>query len=407
MNRFLQENAFLLRFAGLSMLAGLSIGIAKFTTSIFAIELNSNGIELGLIASAQSAGILIMSLPIGVLVDRVGPQKLFFIGSLLGGLLYGVMGFLSEPMLLALLTFLISFCMPFRFVSLNAVFMQQLDQVGMAKAGWFRAMHMIGFFMLGPMIAISILKVLEISGTFLFVAFLFAITAALSPSVMRFYQMPDISLQRKLNLAEWWSQFELMRQRCELRLVCIIEFVAQAVMNFFSFYIVVIAITNYQMSSAQAALLVTLQGGLFITILLLWGYIAQRLSRKHSYAIGLALIFISLLALSVNIGSAMLWLGATLLGIGLGILQVINVSRFAVIGGILGRGRIAGINAFVGPAGGIVGSFMGGVIGHWLPLQWCFLCFIPLVMYLAWQIFLAKKIAPTLADLRVVAPPES
>lgn len=397
MNNFWQSHSFLMRFIGLSTLAGLSLGIAKFTTSIFALELSASALELGLIASAQSAGILIMSLPIGVLVDRVGPQKLFFTGSLIGGILYAAVGFLSQPLLLALFTFLISLCMPFRFVSLNAVFMQQLDQVGMAKAGWFRATHMVGFFLLGPVAAISIVTVLAISGSFLFVAVLFAITALLSPAVMRFYTMPDESLQRELNIREWWAQFALISRPCQLRVVCIAEFVGQAIMNFFSFYIVVIAITAYQMPAAAAASLVTLQGGAFIAVLLLWGYSVARIGDARSYCLGLLLIVVSLIALGLPIGSYALWLGAAGLGLGLGMVQVINLGRFAALGAKFGRGRIAGINAFVGPAGGIVGSLLGGGAGHFVPLQWCFLMFMPLVIYLFWPLYLNPRVNLTQA----------
>lgn len=85
---FVRANRFLLVFAALSSLMGVSVGMALITTSLYAVQLGSSEQMLGLIAGAQSLGVLVMSLPIGLLVDRFGPARLFVFGTLFAGLTY-------------------------------------------------------------------------------------------------------------------------------------------------------------------------------------------------------------------------------------------------------------------------------------------------------------------------------
>ena len=64
------SSRFLVVFAGLAAFMGTGVGLAQITTSLYAVKLGASGTMLALIAGAQSVGVLIMSLPVGVLVDR-------------------------------------------------------------------------------------------------------------------------------------------------------------------------------------------------------------------------------------------------------------------------------------------------------------------------------------------------
>lgn len=57
--------------------------MAQITTSLYAVKLGASGTMLALIAGAQSIGVLVMSLPVGVLVDRFGPRRPFLVGTTL------------------------------------------------------------------------------------------------------------------------------------------------------------------------------------------------------------------------------------------------------------------------------------------------------------------------------------
>src|SRR5262245_16298289 len=94
---FLRQNHFLISFALLSSMMGVSVGMAQVTTSLFAVELGSSASMLGLIAAGQSVGVILMSLPVGVLTDRLGPRWPFVIGTALAGTLYALVPFASAP----------------------------------------------------------------------------------------------------------------------------------------------------------------------------------------------------------------------------------------------------------------------------------------------------------------------
>jgi nitrate/nitrite transporter NarK len=74
---------FLAGFVLLAVLSGITLGIAKVTTTLYALSLQATPLELALLGAAQSVGILAVSLPVGLMVDRYGARRLFVIGSLL------------------------------------------------------------------------------------------------------------------------------------------------------------------------------------------------------------------------------------------------------------------------------------------------------------------------------------
>lgn len=377
------RHRFLVSFILLSATAGLSVGVAKVTTSLFAVELLATPLQLGLIAGAQSLGVLIMGMPIGVLVDQFGPLRLFLTGSVLAGLLYLVTPLWPRPDLLALTAMLVSFCMPCRFVSLNAVFMQQLEHLGQAKAGWFRGSHTLGFFLVGPSLAVVLIGWAGFAGTYGLIAASFAVTLLLAPWAMRDYQQSTD--KRRFGWQAVRSQFGLLRHDRPLRQAGLMEFCSQALLQYFNFFILVIALQSFQFSSGQAAALVSVQGATFVGALFLLGGLVDRLGGRQFYALSLSLVLAALLVLGLTQLGSLLWLGAALLGLGLGLMQTINIGRFAEAGGRLGRGRVAGVNAFVGPAGSLVGSLLGGVLGQYLGLQGLFLVFVPVFVAFVWH----------------------
>lgn len=362
----------LLSFLGLNALAGLSVGVAKVILSLYAVELQADALQLGLIAGAQSVGILLMSLPAGVLVDQYGPLRLFTIGTLVSGFLYLAMPWVGSATLLCLVILLISCFMPLRIVSLSAMFMQQIGRVGVGMAGWFRATHMVGMLLLGPMAAAALLETLGFAASYVAIGALFFLLVLLAPGVLRHYQHSSEQV-RTFNLAELKAQIALLGSDGLLRQACLREFCIQGVNQFYTFFIVVIAIKAFRFEPASAAGLISAQGSSFVLALLVMGSLASRLDDHLFFRFGCAIITGALLLLGSATANGGLWLGGIGLGWGLGMLQIVNISWFAKVGAQRGQGRIAGLTTFVGPAGGLVGSTLGGIIGHWFGLQLMFL----------------------------------
>jgi MFS family permease len=382
----LDRHRFILAFMTLSAITGSSVGLAKVTTSLYAVQLGTHETLLGLIASSQSLGVLIMSLPLGFLVERYGPARLFVSGTLIAGGLYMLVPLVPDPRFLLICTTAIGFFMPFRFVALNTIFLTQLLTLGEAKAGWYRGAHMAGMFLVGPMLAASVIAHFGFAGTFWLVGLAFAITIAMSPIVFRQNLEHERSSEGPLNLRALQRRVLLLTRDPELRRVSIVEFTAQGIHGFYSFFIVVIAVKTLGFSRADAASLVSAQGCTYVVALIALGGFASRAGSLRVHLTSCAGLVISLLTLGTGLRLVALWAGAMLLGASLGLLQIVNLTRFAHIGARIGRGQTAGINALVGPSGAFVGSLVGGAIGRSLGLQTVFLSFVPVVLWLGWQL---------------------
>lgn len=368
---FYQRNRFLLSFSALSTLMGTSVGIAKVTTSLYALELHADELALGLIAAAQSVGSLLISLPVGVLVDRIGPARPFIVGSLIAGALYFVVPLVASAWWLLACTAAISLFMPMRFVSLNSLFMREIVKIGMSKAGFYRATHMIGMMLLGPALGVWMSQAYGFDGSYYWIAALFALTILLSPIVLarqgeRTSPRSTEPLRRQL-----WA----LSRDPELREAGLVEFAVQSINAFFSFFIVIIAVRQLDLGEAAASQLLAAQGATFMVSLFCLGPLASRLGDDRTYTISFAVVAAALLVLGLS--STGLWLGAgsMLLGAGLGSLQIVNLTRFAIIGERLGRGKVSGLTPLLGTSGSLVGSFLGGVIGRAVGLQYVFLVY--------------------------------
>lgn len=401
MRSFWNQNRFLALFAILSSLMGVSVGMARVATSLYALELHASESVLGLIGGAQSFGTLAISLPVGFLVDHLGPRRLFTFGTILAGAVYVVLPLVPSPTFLLACTALIGFFMPLRFIPLNAVFMAQLDSVGEARAGWYRGTHMIGMLLIGPSLAAAALTLLKFAGTFWLVAALFAVTLAVSPIVFGRYAAQPVSRGRP-TISGIAAQLGQLGHEPELRAACLVAFCVQAINSFYGFFIVIIAITALHVDAVEATKLVAAHGGSFVFALFFLGGAVTRLGRERVIAGCSAGIAVALILLGLGSGMTTLFAGGLLLGLGLGLLQTANLTRFARLGARLGRGAVSGLDALFGPLGGLTGSIAGGLVGQHLGLQRVFLVATPLCALLL--LHGATRRAPLAAAPSAAAP---
>ncbi|VVO27039.1 MFS transporter [Pseudomonas fluorescens] len=388
------------RFILLSTLAGAGVGVAKVSTSLYALFLNASPLELGLIAGAQTGGLLLTSLLCGVLVERLGPLRLFCLGSASAAALYVLVGQAHSCGLLMLITLLIGLCMPCRFVSLNTVFMQQLASMAASRAGWFRGSQMAGVLLLGPALAAVLNQQLGPAGVWPVVALVFALPLLLAPWVLNIYPAQR-QAAAKLSLSTVFGQLSLLRHDPILRRNSQLDFCVQAAAMYFAYFIVAITVQNYGWSPSQAAALLSAHGLAYIFALFFLGRHGERLSPRRLLGYALA-CGSTLLVLGLAQGAWTLSLGAIGLGLSLGLLQIVTLFTYAQCGVRLGHGRVAGVAALVGPAGSLSGCLIGGLLGEVFALQHLFMLFIPLFVLLAllptvrnrWTLFLARRAVP-------------
>lgn len=364
---FLRQNHFLICFAVLSSLMGVSVGMAQVTTSLFAVELGSSGSMLGLIAAGQSIGVILMSLPVGVLTDRFGPRGPFVFGTGLAGTLYALMPFAGAPSQLLLGIVAISCFMPFRFVPLNTLFLQQLASLGEAKAGWYRGTHMIGMFLLGPLIGAYVVSTLGTASSYRLIALAFFATILASPIVLaRYSTRPSAAAGSSWQALR--AQLGLVLKDRELSRVSLVESAAQATAAFFTFFIPILGVHTAGMDAQQASSLITAKGISYIFALFFLGRWLERLGPGRGYAASFALVAAGLGVVGSTIQPAWLWCGSLLTGLGLGAVQIAALTRYAQIGASRGYGKVSGVSALVGPAGSLLGGLLGGNAAQWLGL---------------------------------------
>jgi len=359
---------FLLLFAALSSSMGLSAGMAQITTSLYAVQLGASEAMLGLIASAQSVGVLLIGMPAGMAVDRVGPARPFAIGTLSAGLLYFLLPFFPSATWLLITTASVSFFMPLRFVSLNSVFLRALAGLGAARAGWFRATHMLGMFLIGPVVAARVVAAWGHAVAYWCISASFAFTLLLSPLVFGPHSVRTQAAPRRAG-----AVLRRLFADAEIRRVALLEVGSQGINAYYTFFIVVIAVKIANLSPAQASNLVAIKGVSLIAALLLLGRTVARWGKQRTYLIGLAVGGVSLLVLGLTANPISLYTGGLGLGLGLGLLQIVNLTEFARAGARFGHGALSGVNALVGPSGSFLGGMLGGVVGRAIGLPAVFL----------------------------------
>nr|WP_145706450.1 MFS transporter [Azospirillum baldaniorum] len=252
LNGWLGANRFLVVFAMLAVLMGTSVGVAKITTALYAIALGANAEQLGLLVAGQVAGTLVMSIPIGFLVDHYGPRRLFVLGSALAGVTYALIPAVAAPAFLLGCTTAISFFMPLRFVSLNTVFFEQIRRMGAGKAGWYRGTHLAGQFLIGPGIAVALIHALGYAGTWWVLAASFALTIAVSPVVLRdFARRPSGNAEPPSLRRAGGDLLALLRDR-ELRSICVIDIAVESAFTYQTAFVVAIALQVFHLGGGRS-----------------------------------------------------------------------------------------------------------------------------------------------------------
>lgn len=384
---WLARNRFLLVFALLASLMGTSVGLAKIASALYAIELGANAGQLGLVAAGQLVGTLVMSIPVGFLVEHYGPARLFVLGSALAGLTYALVPAVpSVAFLLGCIT-AISFFMPLRFVSLNAVFFEQVQRMGEGTAGWYRATHMSGMYLIGPPLAVALIAALGHAGTWWVLAASFALTIALSPIVFaRYGRLPRSGAPRP-GAREMLRDLRMLWRDDELRQACVVDFWASAAMLYQGTFIVAIALQVLHLDAVHASAYVTGTGLAFILTLFCCGVAVRRHGLRAGYLAGFTLVAVALVLQGGARSAAGLWPGVLLHGVGLGVLQTVTLVRAARAGARLGQGRVSGLNLLAMPVGALLGGVGGGLLGEWLGLQNVFHAFVPVFAVLAWWLW--------------------
>jgi len=368
----------------LALASGTTISMAQLATTLYALALGVDDARLGIIAAMEPLGIALMTLPAGLLVARYGARRVYFAASLGPMLLNLVVPFTGAWPLIALTQGLIGLCIPFRIVSINGVFLARLAQIGLARAGWYRAAMSIGTGMVGPWLASGLIGTHGAVATFCVASASFAGMALFSRVLLGEAAPPSPGASRRTGGLR--ALFALAWSR-DIREQLVVEAVNSATRALVGTYTVVLAIQSLGLTQTRAVALLTWQGAVAVIALFGLGHVAQRMTERRCHALGLAGGVAGLLALGLGRDAWIVGAGLAALCAGSSLLHLVNMQH-------LGRhpadkSQVSSLYNLASMTGAFCGPLVGSAFAPFVGLRAVFLCWLPVVVLVALALRLA------------------
>lgn len=362
----------------LALASGTTISMAQLATTLYALALGVDDARLGIIAAMEPLGIALMTLPAGLLVARYGARRVYFAASLGPMLLNLVVPFTGAWPLIALTQGLIGLCIPFRIVSINGVFLARLAQIGLARAGWYRAAMSIGTGMVGPWLASGLIGTHGAVATFCVASASFAGMALFSRVLLG--DAAPLSRGASRRTGGLRALFALAWSR-DIREQLVVEAVNSATRALVGTYTVVLAIQSLGLTQTRAVALLTLQGAVAVIALFGLGHVAQRMTERRCHALSLAGGMAGLLALGLGRDAWIVGAGLAALCAGSSLLHLVNMQH-------LGRhpadkSQVSSLYNLASMTGAFCGPLAGSALAPLVGLRAVFLCWLPVVVLVA------------------------
>lgn len=387
----MSDNRFLASFILLSLISGLTIGLGKIVTTLYALSLGATPFQVGVVSAMESIGMVIVTVPAGFIIARYGTRSVYFLASF-GPLLVNLaLPFSPSWAGLAVGRWLIGLCIPFRIVSMNSAFLERLRTLGPAKAGWYRGTLTGGMAIVGPAAATLLTQRLSPFACFLLVAGLFGLMALFSLSFMPTRQAPVE------DAPGIWAELRLIVGHPDIAESCLIEFLSSATNSLFATFIILLAATLPLLTERDGIHVMLFQGVTAVAMLFLGGSLVDRFTRRTAYGLGLLLAAGALLAFGFAGGFAALAAGAVLLSAGAAIVHLVNMRMLAALPG--GKSKVAGLYNLASMTGSTFGALAGGLLSQFVPLPSIYLIWLPLLGLGAVAVRIVHQRRPQIAAL--------
>ncbi|AIO34591.1 MFS transporter [Burkholderia pseudomultivorans] len=390
------------RFTGgfmlLALASGTTISMAQLATTLYALQLGVDSAKLGIIAAMEPLGIALMTLPAGLLVARYGARRVYFTASLGPMLLNLVVPFTGAWPLIALTQWLIGLCIPFRIVSIGGVFLARLAQIGVARAGWYRAAMSVGTGMTGPWLASWLIGAHGPVATFCAASASFAGMALFSRALLGDADTAASGAAHP-GTGGLRALLSLANHR-DVREQLATEAVNSATRSLAGTYTVVLAIQHLRLSQTQAVALLTLQGVVAVVALFGLGRVASRWGDARCYAFSVAGGVTGLLALGLAREAWIVGAGLAALCAGSSLLHLVNMQRLGRLPA--DKSQVSSLYNLASMTGAFCGPLAGSALAPMVGLPSVFLCWLPVVGVSAAMLRRARRDAalPLSADAR-------
>jgi nitroimidazol reductase NimA-like FMN-containing flavoprotein (pyridoxamine 5'-phosphate oxidase superfamily)/MFS family permease len=365
-----------LRFLALSVLAGIAGGVMQLGVPLLALATGATSGQVGLIRSVAGLGMLAAVLPVGFLVDRFGPGRIFRIGAVVGATVAVAFAGATSPVVLLALMLLEGTTAPLRFTALGASFYGRLATMGLEKAGWFKASMSVGLTLLGPLAGGVLARGAGFPVLFGAVAgvHLAAALLAASGELDVRSHAPSAAPRLRHQVAELVA----LLQTAGIRAVLGTELLGAAAFAAFTTFVVVVTVRGFGADAAAASRILVVEGLAFVLTAIFaprFPALRQRLARSAGVA-GVA----GVLGTAFASGPFGLGVAGVAVGVATGLVHVHVATWIAAHPGTKGRlsalfQTAAGMGVTLGP--------LALAAGAWIPQQATLLLFAPPFLALA------------------------
>lgn len=354
----------------IGVLVGTTNGLSRVALPLFATSLGAQPWQVGLVGGLGYTGLLLLALPMGLWMERHGSRALFGFGVAVAALLFSLAlpaaGAWGGVGLLVAVAALQGLALPFRVVPAHAEFLLLMPRLAPAQAGWNRAASMLGMFFTGPTLAAVLIGAVGYDWAFRVAAALLLLAwwtgrHALEPAHPAAAALPG---GMAALLARTRHSAAVLREDADLRRTMAIDFLTQMAVGYFAVFVLVLAMRRFHLPVQAAAGLVTLQGVVFVLLLLAGGHWLSRWPQAWTYLIACVCLLLQAVLLGWAWAPWVLWVGAAFLGAGLAVQGITSVNRMAAAIQRHGRGRVGGLISLGPPAGGVLGTLAGGLLSQ-------------------------------------------
>lgn len=369
--KFFRGNELIFRFMLINISSGIAIGMMNFIIPVYALSLNATSTEIGMIKGFSGIGDILVVLVAGFIVDYLGSRKTYSVSCICSAVIIMLLSLAASPKILLLTMIFYGVARTFRTTSLSAAFFQNMNTIGVKKAGWYKGSMTIGSALLGPMIggiaavALSFNSYFLITGAILIIP-LMVINAGSKNKISSHVKKQNLSLIGSS------SHYLSLTKNKTLVSATVKNGINTAFFMTFTVFITVLVIKDLGLSPGIAAALISLKGLSTLLVVFMGGAYLQK-NNNRLYLFAYITTVFSLLFLGVGTDTIQLGLASLLNGLGTGLITLIN---FTEVGSLDGeKGKIAGFFNFGHGIGAIIGPTLGGIIGDIYGVQAIFLAF--------------------------------
>jgi len=366
----------ILSYLLLNIASGTVAGAMQIVVPLYAISLHAALSQVGLIRGVSGIGTLLLVIPAGFLIDHYGSKRLFLIGALAGTVSTFLLSYAQVPLHMTLIMGIAGLFGSLKMNAINSSFFSNLQSMGIEKAGWFKGSMSIGLTFIGPVLGGymvhelnygTIFRILS-AGTLIPIALVMTMNreSALTQGVRTFQESIQVQL----------DQFKALITRKVLYLPLITEATTTGFFATFSSFSVVLAVRQMHLQVVQASTLITIEGALFIVTVFLASPLIKLLSMLQLYALSIVVIVSGIAALVIARDYKELVVSAVIMGLGLGLLNLVVSSWIGRLRGE--KGKIVGLFSASVAIGASLCPMIGGFIGASFGIRTIFATFIPL-----------------------------